>query len=175
MKTVAINRDDPIEPHMSGGKAALIHRIEQQPLGFVREKLMADGKITATEWNLVSAEFQKFVYLVGSGVYPMAMISPKIDELCHQFLMFTREYRKFCSETVGFFIHHTPETEVNPIPLKAANNLVAAYERNFGPLPPIWLEGLDENNKLLYTERPLKNKPPVKWSGWTGPEESSKP
>jgi hypothetical protein len=148
----------------------LLARIEHVSMDFVRERLIADKKISPAEWDSLCTEFKKFIYLIGLGVHPVAMISPKLDELWHQFVLFTREYDRFCSETVGFFIHHTPETEEHPIPLEAANNLISAYEQHFGSLPAVWLDGLDAAAQLCYSERPLKRKPPVRWSGWTGPE-----
>ncbi|MEO1518681.1 MAG: hypothetical protein AAFV95_26945 [Bacteroidota bacterium] len=39
---------------------------------------------------------------------PMAMV----DEMWHTFILFTREYKKFCRQYFGFFIHHGPTTKL---------------------------------------------------------------
>ena len=96
------------------------------------------------------------------------MISPKLDEVWHQAVLFTRRYEVFCRETVGFFIHHTPETPENPIPVEAAVKLMLHYERIFGPMPGIWFAGMTDELKRHYEARPFTDKPPVRWSGWTG-------
>lgn len=34
-----------------------------------------------------------------------------IDEMWHNFVLFTREYADFCKEKFGYYIHHAPTTE----------------------------------------------------------------
>lgn len=41
----------------------------------------------------------------GKGV---AMPSQAVDVLWHAFLLYTREYQKFCQQAFGRFLHHTP-------------------------------------------------------------------
>ena len=42
------------------------------------------------------------------GAYGMAGVA---DKLWHAFILFTKDYARFCSEAVGFFIHHVPRTK----------------------------------------------------------------
>jgi hypothetical protein len=39
-----------------------------------------------------------------------------IDVMWHQFILFTREYQKFCTRGFGCFIHHEPEEASPPAP-----------------------------------------------------------
>ena len=39
---------------------------------------------------------------------PISMPSRVIDDAWHEFILFTRNYRHFCEQALGFFLHHTP-------------------------------------------------------------------
>jgi hypothetical protein len=45
----------------------------------------------------------------------VAMPSQVVDDLWHDFILFTRHYRNFCSKAFGRFLHHTP-VEAMPSP-----------------------------------------------------------
>jgi hypothetical protein len=151
-------------------KAALemANRIEKLDMSFVFEKLLWDGELDESEHELAEQEFKRFIFLVGLGIAPLAMISPKIDLVWHQFVLFTQSYDRFCRGAVGIFVHHTPETPTAPIPLVAATNFLDSYERYWGALPSIWLDSLGDDLRTQYLARPLQEKPNVRWSGWTG-------
>lgn len=34
-----------------------------------------------------------------------------LDEIWHNFVLFTREYHKFCQDNFGFYVHHAPATK----------------------------------------------------------------
>ena len=46
-------------------------------------------------------------------IYPYYAI---IDEMWHQFILFTGEYHKFCASHFGYFIHHEPAEASKPTP-----------------------------------------------------------
>ena len=46
-------------------------------------------------------------YLKGS-LQRVAMPSQVVDDLWHEFILFTREYQMFCERAFGRFLHHTP-------------------------------------------------------------------
>ena len=153
---------------LSTEEVELADRISNWGIDFALERLVWERKLSLDQCLPAEREFKRFVFLIGTGVHPIAMISPKLDELWHQMVLFTRRYEVFCRETVGFFIHHTPETTEQPIPVQAAVNLMFSYEKLFGPLPPIWFRGLTREIRNQYQSRPFEKKPPVRWSGWTG-------
>ncbi|MDB5004396.1 MAG: hypothetical protein JWQ34_2621 [Mucilaginibacter sp.] len=148
-----------------------LNKIEQYDISFVFDKLCFDGKITAVEIPELETEFKKFIILVALNIQPIAMISPQVDEVWHQFILFTAQYRKFCLETVGFFIGHTPDTPKTPIPVEAGENFREAYKANFGDIPQIWYKGMDQESLKYYAQSHLIGRPPKLWSGWAGPEE----
>ena len=74
------------------------------------------------------------------GVYGMAGV---VDKLWHAFILFTKDYARFCREAVGSFVHHVPRTKregVDSSPYDAYARTLAAYQRVFGEPAPreIW-------------------------------------
>ena len=72
------------------------------------------------------------------GAYGMAGVA---DKLWHAFILFTKDYARFCSEAVGFFIHHVPRTKSSDgSPYEDYARTLTAYERVFGEPAPreIW-------------------------------------
>ena len=72
----------------------------------------------------------------------MALTDGRVtDKLWHAFILFTKDYARFCSEAVGFFIHHVPRTKSSVgSPYEDYARTLAAYERVFGEPAPreIW-------------------------------------
>ncbi|WP_171014173.1 hypothetical protein [Chitinivorax sp. B] len=51
---------------------------------------------------------QYFRMTLQSGRKLVAMPSRIVDELWHEFILFTRNYQSFCKQAFGYFLHHTP-------------------------------------------------------------------
>lgn len=92
------------------------------------------------EATLVDAvdEYRKFLFLVSIGNRGMAMCSREVDEVWHNHILFTEEYRDFCQSTYGGFMHHKPATPRDPMDPEAVYRFHTAYASVFGPLHPIW-------------------------------------
>src|SRR5262249_54038232 len=75
--------------------------------------------------------------------------SLRVDEVWHQFVLFTWEYVKFCTQFFGRYIHHAPgnapKTEhEGPAESSTFPAFQRRYEEVFGaPLPEVWY---DENS-----------------------------
>jgi hypothetical protein len=65
-------------------------KIGKQDIDFALERLVWSGILQTDERELAEREFKRFIFLIGMGVRPIAMISPKIDELWHQLVLFTQ-------------------------------------------------------------------------------------
>jgi len=152
---------------LSPTEIELVERIAGESFEFVFQRLLADSKIAQDEVAQARIEFRKFVFLVGSTGIPLAMISPVVDEVWHQFILFTKKYAEFCNRTVGYFIDHLPDTDFTPVPVIAGENFRRQYTRYFGDLPAIWLKRMDEATRAYYLADDLIGKPPTAWSGWT--------
>ena len=54
-------------------------------------------------------DMKRFLYLCAVTPGPLAPSQP-IDEAWHHFILHTADYRSFCHQLFGRFIHHTPHT-----------------------------------------------------------------
>lgn len=143
--------------------------INNYSFDFLKERLLVEETLLKDEEEIDIAidEFKKFLTLIAMDIKPLAMISPKVDEVWHQFILFTDKYELFCNEIMGKFIHHKPNTITDPVPLLAIKNIISGYQSNFGEIPNFWFEELD-NESILYFKGKKNNIIPLKWSGWTG-------
>jgi len=78
--------------------AGLLERLEKRHPGFGRK-----------DSALVSQGLRQFflAYLM-SGKRFVSMPSQVADDLWHEFILYTREYDRFCRRAFGGFLHHTP-------------------------------------------------------------------
>lgn len=65
--------------------------------------------------------------------YSIAMPSQVVDFAWHEFILFTKNYQKFCSSGIGYFLHHTPTEAMTSATqaqesIKNAWNLACVYE-----------------------------------------------
>jgi hypothetical protein len=116
---------------------------------FLIEKLLKDHIVdTAEEGQALFAEVKKYIVLIRSDETTLwDMYSLRIDEVWHQFILFTHEYFKYCHRFFGGYIPHSPsnappsatlEGEKTPASFK---NFQARYADLFGlPLPDTWYD-----------------------------------
>lgn len=71
-----------------------------------------------------------------SGRRMVAMPSQVVDDAWHEFILFTRQYDKFCRHGFGRFLHHTP-AEAMSSPTQASNGIKRAWRL------ACWREGID--------------------------------
>jgi len=58
---------------------------------------------------LVMRALRKFFLAYLNGNFkPVAMPSQAVDDLWHEFILYTRHYGDFCKQAFGRFLHHTP-------------------------------------------------------------------
>lgn len=50
-----------------------------------------------------------------------------IDEMWHNFILFTSEYEAFCNEYFGFYLHHVPDTGSEKINILEEKNKIRNY------------------------------------------------
>lgn len=140
-----------LKPNAKLSKASLnmAKKVERYDLAFVTNKLVEDRKLNKRNAESAAVEFKKFMVLAGLGIKPLAIIGPVLDELWHQFILFTSPYRKFCEDAVGTFIDHQPCSRSAPVPrlALAGQNFFLSYEKFFGSLPGVWFEGMDKQTR----------------------------
>lgn len=89
----------------------------------LKRRFSRDIKTDSIETDEVFTELKRWLWLLNEHAYEskQASITPKelsvfshfliIDEMWHQFILFTKEYANFCHEKFGYFIHHAPNVD----------------------------------------------------------------
>lgn len=101
-------------------------------------RIKKEHGLTDEEAELLFDDTKRFLYLAAthSGNW-----SPpeQVDKGWHEFLMFTRDYAKFCRNYFGRFIHHDPKrTSDPPTGGSQTHNAILAARELFGDLSPNW-------------------------------------
>lgn len=136
---------------------------------FLIEKLLNEQIVDrADRAEALFAEVIK--YLILERTYPTKqweMFSRRIDEVWHQFVLFTVEYVDFCKRYFGLYLHHAPgnspstparspggsgdRTGIAPVA-----DFAQHYQAMFGtPLPELWFDGaaMTLNQRLVVEAR----------------------
>jgi len=79
------------------------------PAGLIGALAKHRPELPLKDRQLVAHALRQFflVYLKG-GRRPIAMPSQVVDEMWHEFILYTRNYEAFCRRAIGRFLHHTP-------------------------------------------------------------------
>jgi len=86
-------------------------------------------------------EFKKFIAIMLIGKKEkkgVTMTSNVIDEIWHEFVLFTIDYHKFSELLELKYIHHTPNTKSFSFGPTGAKFFFDTYRKYFGELHPIW-------------------------------------
>lgn len=115
---------------------------------FLSDKLLKLKVVrSADEATSLFSEVKK--YLVLCEVHrasTIPMFSRRVDEVWHQFVLFTAHYDAFARSYFGKFVHHNPVEAAtdadNLVPEMTFAEFRAAYEALFGALPDAWFDEL---------------------------------
>ena len=88
----------------------------------VVQRFAADHAVTRADAEEIFLETKRWLWLcasqmssaedgVGEGI-PLLSEARAIDLMWHTFLLFSKDYAKFCQMHFGFFVHHQPRTQV---------------------------------------------------------------
>ncbi|WP_426233528.1 glycine-rich domain-containing protein [Pararhizobium sp. DWP3-4] len=121
---------------------------------YLVEKLLKDHVVSSSkEAEALFREVKRYLVLTASSpTIAWGMYSLRIDQIWHQFILFTRQYIEYCRANFGKYIQHAPSTApaVDGLPKMAPSTLdmfAERYEELFGePLPDLWY---DEKNVTL--------------------------
>lgn len=134
--------------HLSVKENVSINRVINYAMPFLEEKLKMTEAIPINELEASIREFKKFCILAiiaKRDNLRLGMTSSLVDEVWHQFILFTRKYQWFCSEQLGFFLHHTPTTSYTPVDPRETNVFFELYLRHFGTIHPTWMKNLSSS------------------------------
>ncbi len=93
--------------------AAIVEKTMTRAMSYdmkpVLERYKRDFKV---DDSLVTLHHQELMrYLVMCALLPkesIEMMSKDIDNLWHTFILFTKNYARFCTQVAGHFLHHAP-------------------------------------------------------------------
>ncbi len=111
------------------------------------------NSMTYKDVGICVDEFKKFIAIMVIGKKEkkgVAMTSNVIDEIWHEFVLFTLDYHAFSEMLDLQYIHHTPNTKSFSFGPSAAQFFFDTYRKYFGELHPIWYYTMEEEG--------LKNK-----------------
>lgn len=129
MKTQHIDHSVSVHP----GAASLADVLAYSNPDVV-ERIARDHSMTVEQAESVFRDTIRFLYLAGATDAKILAPTKSIDKGWHSFLMFTRDYSKFCTTYFGHFIHHAPRRSSDPAP--KINQLAVTFEiarQFFGP------------------------------------------
>ena len=84
-------------------------RTYKLPQGLLTKLMERHPHLTIKDCALVSRGLRQFfiAYLMSERKF-VGMPSVVADDLWHEFILYTREYQRFCRRAFGSFFHHTP-------------------------------------------------------------------
>ena len=68
-------------------------------------------KVDEAEAEDIFTETKKFLYICQIPCFFIPDELLIIDEMWHNFILFTKEYQRFCDEHFGFYFHHLPASK----------------------------------------------------------------
>jgi len=115
---------------------------------FLIEKLLKQRIVdTPEQGRQLFTEVKRFLVLTQSDPSKAwEMYSLRVDEVWHQFVLFTKQYSEFCTRYFGKYIHHSPSNAPDygsgqsggPMTFEAFKGFYRDY---FGlQLPDVWLD-----------------------------------
>jgi hypothetical protein len=115
---------------------------------FLVEKLVKNAVVdTAEEADELFREVKRYLVLADLDQdCSWNMYSLRIDEVWHQFILFTRQYMEFCHRFFGRYIPHNPSNApkvefARPVQKTTFEQFYARYLELFGePLPAVWYD-----------------------------------
>ncbi|AMN41226.1 glycine-rich domain-containing protein [Rhodoplanes sp. Z2-YC6860] len=133
-------------PAESAGRASTASLDFEAP--YLIEKLVKDRLCAnAEEADALFREVKRFLYLNRADRSRIwDMYSHRVDEVWHQFVLFTRQYMEFCERHYGIYLPHAPSNAPKPergtfpdVPTATFAEFAARYETMYGePLPDCW-------------------------------------
>lgn len=123
---------------VAADQLAALRVIESYDLGVVRERLICTGGMTPGWADEAIFEFRRYLGLRAVFPDPITMLSADIDEVWHACVLHTRLYTDLCDRVFGHFLHHDPETELNPDRDARWHEFETAYRSIYGEPGPLW-------------------------------------
>jgi hypothetical protein len=88
-------------------------RFEPLPMGLFEQLQKKHPQLTTKDCQLVAQGLRQFFMCYHRSQYRfISMPSQVVDDLWHEFILFTADYQTFCQKAFGRFLHHTPAVSI---------------------------------------------------------------
>ena len=111
--------------------------------GYLPDKIVRTyPHLSQKDVQLVLKALKEYFKICSTAKMKMVSMPSKVVDLAwHEFILFTREYEKFCRQGFGKFLHHTPAKAMPPNSL-AKKSLkrawyIACQQENISPESPV--------------------------------------
>ena len=130
---------------MENSNAAVITSIMKHDLSKIRIRHQKELKLSDVQAHTHEKELKRFLSICAIYGPGTGMFSEKVDNMWHNFILFTSDYTKFCKEHTGKFIHHEPTTEDvdKKQTAQLAREFIKRYHGLFSENPPKEIWGLE--------------------------------
>lgn len=79
------------------------------PPGLLDKLLAVRPDLTIKDRQLVARALRQFFLVYHKSAYQhISMPSQVVDDLWHEFILYTKNYQSFCQQAFGRYLHHTP-------------------------------------------------------------------
>jgi len=123
----------------------LFEKISMFDFAKVTDRYIKDGKVSPQVAEETLLELKRWFTLCALHPEKTYATGGQVDAMWHTFILFTKDYARFCQDIAGAFIHHSPETHSGDFEAQIASAekmrekvrlLEADYLKYFGTLPP---------------------------------------
>src|SRR5277367_4404316 len=111
---------------------------DEYDLRFVEREFCEKFDYSPADFENAVQELNTFFCLIGRNQGPLAVSSRRVDDLWHTFILFTPQYRQFCTRYFGRYVDHQPNTPSTPVSPEAFLNTFRALHEKFGHVPNEW-------------------------------------
>lgn len=111
------------------------------PMDHIIKRYRKDFDVEESVASIHEHEIRRYLYLSATHPGERWPMVASVDKLWHTFLLFTRDYQRFCNSLGVPFLHHEPfadETDHSRV-AEAYARFLSCYRAEFGePLASIW-------------------------------------
>src|SRR5205823_112792 len=95
---------------------------DQYDIRFLERKFCEEFDYSRTDFEVAVEGLNTFFSLIRDNPGPLAVSRRRVDDLWHTFILFTPQYREFCTRYFGKYVDHQPNTPATPVPPEAFFN-----------------------------------------------------
>lgn len=109
-------------------------KLQDYDLSFVAQRLNNKQLLPSHLIESAIIDFKRFIGLVVLGYSNLSVPSREVDEVWHNFILYTKEYHLFSNRFYGKYIHHCPSDSKFSTSKKSSRDTLNIYKKYFSEL-----------------------------------------